>query len=131
MIDENYYSIFEEIIEDISGGGKDSLTKSITAILNLAMLIEQEKAIGAGHYERNDQRSGLRIGLKPKTLMTRVGEIPVVIPQVRGMHFYPGSILKGDRGERALKLAIFQMYIQGVSTRKEMEVPQNRRHLLN
>jgi putative transposase len=37
---------------------------------------------------------------------------------VRGLSFYPKCIDKGERSERALKLAIAEMYIKGVSTRK-------------
>jgi hypothetical protein len=101
-----YYTLFEEIIEDLQGGGKDSLTKTISTLMNVAMKIEQEKALQASPYERNEERTGQRNGYKDKTLKTRVGEIPVQIPQVRGMEFYPGAIDKGDRSERALKLAI-------------------------
>lgn len=40
------------------------------------------------------------------------------VPQVRGLGFYPQSLEKGSRSEKALKLAIAQMYLEGVSTRK-------------
>jgi putative transposase len=103
MTNESYYTLFEEIIEDLQGGGKDSLTKTISTLMNVAMKIEQEKALQASPYERNEERTGQRNGYKDKTLKTRVGEIPVQIPQVRGMEFYPGAIDKGDRSERALK----------------------------
>ncbi|HCJ8348479.1 TPA: hypothetical protein NV662_005026 [Escherichia coli] len=33
------------------------------------------------------------------------------VPQVRGMEFYPSCIEKGMRSERALKLAIAEMYV--------------------
>jgi putative transposase len=122
MTNESYYTLFEEIIEDLQGGGKDSLTKTISTLMNVAMKIEQEKALQASPYERNEERTGQRNGYKDKTLKTRVGEIPVQIPQVRGMEFYPGAIDKGDRSERALKLAIAQMYIQGVSTRRVSKI---------
>jgi putative transposase len=122
MTNESYYTLFEEIIEDLQGGGKDSLTKTISTLMNVAMKIEQEKALQASPYERNEERNGQRNGYKDKTLKTRVGEIPVQIPQVRGMEFYPGAIDKGDRSERALKLAIAQMYIQGVSTRRVSKI---------
>ncbi|UVN34369.1 transposase [Klebsiella pneumoniae] len=36
------------------------------------------------------------------------------VPQVRGMEFYPSCIEKGMRSERALKLAIAEMYVKGV-----------------
>jgi putative transposase len=95
MTNESYYTLFEEIIEDLQGGGKDSLTKTISTLMNVAMKIEQEKALQASPYERNEERTGQRNGYKDKTLKTRVGEIPVQIPQVRGMEFYPGAIDKG------------------------------------
>jgi transposase-like protein len=40
------------------------------------------------------------------------------VPQVRDGNFYPQCLEKGTRSERALKLALAEMYVQGVSTRK-------------
>ena len=40
------------------------------------------------------------------------------MPQVREGGFYPQSLERGTRSERALKLALAEMYVQGVSTRK-------------
>ena len=41
------------------------------------------------------------------------------MPQVRGdTAFYPSALEKGLRSEQALKLAMAEMYVQGVSTRK-------------
>src|ERR1039457_2832182 len=58
-------------------------------------------------------------GFKPKTLDTRVGSIQFQVPQVRGgLEFYPSALEKGVRSEQALKLALAEMYVQGVSTRK-------------
>ena len=54
---------------------------------------------------------------------TRLGELPLQIPQVRGeVEFYPSALERGVRSERALKCAIAEMYVQGVSTRKVTEV---------
>lgn len=122
MTNQEYYTQFEKIVEDLSKGGADSLTKSISILMNLAMCIERDNAIGAGAYERTEERKGHRNGFKDKTLKTRIGKVPVQIPQVRGMEFYPGSMEKGCRSERALKLAIAQMYINGVSTRKVSKI---------
>lgn len=118
MTNQDYYSIFDGIIEDLVTEEKDSMTKAISTIMNLAMRLEQDKALQAGRYERSEERQGQRNGFKQKTMKTRVGAVPIEIPQVRGMKFYPGSVEKGCRSERALKLAIAQMYVQGVSTRK-------------
>jgi transposase-like protein len=50
---------------------------------------------------------------------TRVGPVTFAVPQVRGgLSFYPGALEKGVRSEQALKLALAEMYVQGVSTRK-------------
>lgn len=122
MTNQNYYTLFDQMIEDIKGGGKDSITRTISTIMNLAMKLEQEHALSAGPYERTDKRNGHRNGYKDKCVKTRMGEIPVQIPQVRGMEFYPGAVDKGCRSERALKLAIAQMYIQGVSTRRVSKI---------
>ncbi|MEN6558721.1 MAG: IS256 family transposase [Thermoguttaceae bacterium] len=51
-------------------------------------------------------------------IQTRIGTIPLAIPQTRGVEFYPQAIERGERSERALKLALAEMYVQGVSTRK-------------
>ena len=46
------------------------------------------------------------------------------MPQVRGegVEFYPTALDKGIRSERALKVALAEMYVQGVSTRKVTKV---------
>mgnify|MGYP001036236759 CR=1 FL=1 len=47
-----------------------------------------------------------------------MGEIQFQVPQVRQGHFYPDALEKGLRSERALTMALAEMYVQGVSTRK-------------
>jgi len=55
-------------------------------------------------------------GFKPKNLLTRSGPIQFQVPQVRGdLNFYPSALQKGIRSEQALKLALAEMYVQGVS----------------
>ena len=49
---------------------------------------------------------------------TRVGQVSFDVPQVRDSSFYPQALEKGLRSERALKLALAEMYVQGVSTRR-------------
>ena len=58
-----------------------------------------------------------------------MGALELRIPQVRGLAdgvegFYPQSLERGLRSERALKLAIAEMYVQGVSTRKVAAITQ-------
>ena len=44
------------------------------------------------------------------------------MPQARDVEFYPSALERGERSERALKLAVAEMYVQGVSTRKAAEI---------
>ena len=88
------------------------------------MQLERSEFLGAEAYERTASRRGYRNGFKGKRIQTRVGELHLEIPQVRGLRFYPKSLERGCRSEKALKLAIAEMYVMGVSTRKVTEITE-------
>ena len=103
----------------ISETGFEGLADAFRLLLNQAMIIERQNALGAEPYERTENRKGYANGFKGKTVSTRVGPITVQVPQVRGdLEFYPSALEKGVRSERALKLALAEMYLCGVSTRR-------------
>ena len=107
-----------DLLDQLSESGLAALPEAIRLLLNTAMLLERQKFIGAGPYERSAERQAHANGFKPKTLQTRIGTLTVAVPQVREGGFYPQSLERGVRSERALKLALAEMYVQGVSTRK-------------
>lgn len=107
-----------EILEQIASEGFEILPELIRQVINTAMQIERQKHLGARLYERSPERQGYANGYKPKTVKTRVGEVTFDVPQVRSGDFYPEALEKGLRSERALTLALAEMYVQGVSTRK-------------
>jgi putative transposase len=109
---------FDSLVELLADQGFDGMAQAITLLFNEAMKLERTEALGAAPYQRSEQRRGYANGYKPKTLRTRVGEITVDVPQTRGLDFYPSTLERGERSERALKLAVAEMYVQGVSTRK-------------
>jgi transposase-like protein len=110
-------------MELVNQNGLEAVTDTLRILFNEAMKIERDQVLGAGLYERSENRKGYANGYKPKTLDTRMGKIAVSVPQVRGeLEFYPSALDKGCRSERALKLAIAEMYVQGVSTRRVTEV---------
>ncbi len=86
------------------------------------MKIERNQFLQADPCERNEERKGHANGYKPKTLNTRLGPVTVELPQVRGLSFYPRSLEKGSRSEKALKLAIDEMYVNVVSTRRVTKI---------
>lgn len=106
------------LLEQLCGQGLDALPELFRVLINSAMQLERQKFLGAAPHERTEQRTGYANGYKDKTLDLRVGRTIVQVPQVRDSSFYPQSLEKGTRSERALKLALAEMYVQGVSTRK-------------
>ncbi len=107
-----------DLLDQIADSGLAALPAALRLLLNAAMLLERQQFIGAGPYERSAERQAHANGFKDKTLQTRLGALTVAVPQVREGGFYPQSLEKGVRSERALKLALAEMYVQGVSTRK-------------
>src|SRR5450759_2410234 len=100
-------------------GATGGLAEGIRLLVNEAMRQERSQALQAQPYERTKARQGHANGFKPKTLATRVGSIQFRVPQVRGgLDFYPSALEKGVRSEQALMLALAEIYVQGVSTRK-------------
>jgi putative transposase len=108
----------DQILELLAEHGFDGMAQAVGVLLNEVMKLERTHALGAAPYQRTEQRRGYANGFKPKTLHTRLGAIDVQVPQARGIDFYPSALEKGVRSERALKLAVAEMYVQGVSTRK-------------
>ena len=118
MIYENNCTLPKECLEQLINQGLEGLPDLIRTLINEAMQIERENFLGAKPYERSQERQGHANGYKPKTVKTRVGEVTFDIPQVREGGFYPRSLEKGMRSERAVLLELAEMYVKGVSTSK-------------
>lgn len=102
---------------------EQGLKELVAWLANVAMQQEVTQHLGAGPHERSDDRRGHRNGTKPRTLNTRVGELELSVPQVRGCEpYHPSLFARFERSERALMVACSEMYFQGVSTRKVRDV---------
>jgi putative transposase len=116
-------SVIDVVVQLLSENGLSHMADVMRLLLNEAMRIERSQVLEAAPYQRTEQRKGYANGFKPKTVNTRLGELALQVPQVRGeIDFYPSALERGVRSERALKCAIAEMYVQGVSTRKVTEV---------
>ena len=104
--------------------GLDGAGEALRILVNEASKIERAHFLNAKSHERTSERTDYANGYKPKTVMTRVGKVTFDVPQVRGGGFYPSALEKGSRTEQALNLALAEMYVQGVSTRKVVTVLQ-------
>ena len=111
-------TLLEAVCELLEVYGFDGLAEATTIVLNEAMKVERSRHLRAGPYERTAARRGYANGFKAKTVRSRLGELNLQVPKVREGDFYPTSLEKGIRSERALKVALAEMYVQGVSTRK-------------
>jgi transposase-like protein len=112
------FTLPAEIMEQVQAQGLEILPELIRIVINAAMQAERSEHLQAAPYQHSEERRGYANGFKPKTMRTRVGDITFAVPQVREGGFYPQALEKGLRSERALTLALAEMYVQGVSTRK-------------
>jgi transposase-like protein len=99
---------------------REIVERTVQALLETEMTAH----LGAERYERSAERKGQRNGYKPRTLHTRVGALTLRIPQDRESTFSTQLFARYQRHEKALVLALMEMYVEGVSTRKVAEITE-------
>jgi putative transposase len=114
----------ERVFEVLAEEGFDGMSQALEVLLNEMMKVERSRHLQAAPYERSEQRQGYANGFKAKRVRTRVGELDLAVPQTRESDFYPTCLEKGLKSERALRLALAEAYVQGVSTRKMAKLTQ-------
>ena len=102
----------------------DFLHEIVERVLQELLEVEMTQHIGAAPHERTNARKGHRNGYKPRTLRTRVGTLNLLVPQDREGTFSTRLFSRYQRNEKALVLALMEMYVEGVSTRKVKEVTE-------
>jgi transposase-like protein len=117
-------SVFRGVMKALAEQGVDGFTPIFQLLLNEAMKVERSEHLQARPYERTEHRQGQANGFKEKTVLTRSGPLELSIPQVRDSSFYPRALEKGSRSEVALKLALAEMYVTGVSTRRVQKITE-------
>lgn len=115
-------SKIDEMIQVFENNFDEPMRALVEIVLNNLMLIERDRHNQASSHERSLSRRDSSNGFKPKKYKTRLGTMDLQVPQTRYEPFYPSCLEKGIRSERALKLAIAEMYVQGVSTRKVQHI---------
>ena len=97
---------------------EDALRTMVETVVQEALELEFTRFLGAAPHERTDARRGWRNGVRERTLLTRVGTLTLRVPRDRDGAFQPALFARYQRSEQALVLALAEMYVQGVSTRK-------------
>jgi len=83
-----------------------------------------EEQLRAKAYERTEERQGYRNGTYPHRLTTRVGSLILRVPRLRGGKFSTELFSRYQRSEQAFILALMEMVVNGVSTRKVSEITE-------
>ena len=107
-----------------SGNGDDPIKALLRHTIHELLEEELTAFLNAEPYTRTAERRGYRNGYKPRTLNTRVGRLDLMVPKDREGRFQTELFEKYQRNEKALVLAIMEMYVQGVSTRKVKKITE-------
>jgi putative transposase len=124
MTHQAHPSVTREVVQVLAEHGFDGMAQVMELLFNECMKIERQQALGVGPYQRSEARRGQANGFKPRRLKTRIGPLALSVPQVRGAKFYPRALERGSRSEKALRLALAEMYVQGVSTSKVSKITE-------
>src|SRR5688572_7530661 len=114
----------KELVQQVLIDDPEFLRRIVERALQQFLEAEITEHVGAAPYERTQNRKGHRNGYKPRKLKTRVGSLELLVPQDREGTFSTQLFARYQRNEKALVLALMEMYVEGVSTRKVKEVTE-------
>ena len=113
-------ALWQEAISDAD----DPLRRLAEVMLQRLLEEEMTQFVGAEPHERSEGRRGYRNGHQPRTLTTRVGKVVLLVPRDREGRFQTELFGRYQRSEKAFVLALMEMYVQGVSTRKVKKITE-------
>ena len=94
------------------------------ACVNQVLEAQVTEQLKAAPFERSDERVGYRNGYRDREMKTRVGTLELRVPRVRSGSFSTELFERYQRSEQALLLALMEMVINGVSTRKVRRITE-------
>lgn len=120
MTEQDNLTLSADILNPILAEGLPGLPEAVSLLINAAMLVERDRHLGVAPYQRDPARQGHANGFKDRRLDTRLGQLDLRVPQTRNTEspFVPTALERGQRSEKALSIAVAEMYLQGVSTRR-------------
>ncbi len=121
---KDHRRLAEEVAQGVLLDNPGFLKEIVERVLQELLEAEMTEHVGAAPYERTTERKGHRNGHKPRILRTRVGTLNLLVPQDREGTFSTRLFSRYQRNEKALMLALMEMYVEGVSTRKVKDVTE-------
>jgi putative transposase len=105
--------------ESVMNSNIESVLKaSIVLVLNEYMEKERDEHLQAGAYERTKARRDYRNGYYERELLISVGKVMLKVPRTRSGEFSTSLFEHYARCDQAMVLAMLEMVVNGVSTRK-------------
>jgi putative transposase len=117
-------TVDEALLPGLLSGDGTGVAQLMQSMLNQVLAAQADEAAGAGRYERSDERVAYRSGTRHRTIYTRVGPLTLQVPQLRDGSFSQEIFKRYQRSEQAFVLAMLEMVVQGVSTRKVAAITQ-------
>ena len=108
-------SFDEQAVEDEL---RELVRKTIEETIDAMLDEEADQLVGAGPYERTDERTVYRAGHYERGFTTTSGQLTLEMPKLKGMRFATAVIERYKRRETSVEEAIIEMYLAGVSTRR-------------
>ena len=103
---------------------RELVRKTIEETINAMLDEEADRLVGAGPYERTDERAAYRAGHYERGFTTTSGQVTLKMPKLKGMRFATAVIERYKRRETSVEKAIIEMYLAGVSTRRIEDVSE-------
>jgi putative transposase len=107
----------DEILKDLFLRDK-GVSGLLERVLDQVLQGQATEQLQASPYERSEERQGYRNGTRERLLTTRVGKLTLHVPRLRNGDFSTELFSRYQRSEQALVLALMEMVVNGVSTRK-------------
>lgn len=102
----------------LADGKDEAFAALVSTILNQVLNAQASEQVGAQPYERSDARRAYRNGYRERGMHTRIGTLLLTVPRLRNGEFSTELFQRYQRSEQALMLAMMEMVVNGVSTRK-------------
>jgi putative transposase len=107
----------DELLKDLFLRDK-GVSALLEKILDQVLQAQATDQVQAQPYQRTVKRRGYRNGTRTRPLITRVGTLTLHVPRLRSGEFSTELFSRYQRSEQALVLALMEMVVNGVSTRK-------------
>lgn len=112
LTEEHLHGLF------VSDGKDKAFSNLLEEIFNQVLVAQSKEQVCAAPYERTEDRTAYRNGFRDRQLTTRVGTLTLHVPRHRNGDFSTELFERYQRSEQALLLAMMQMVVSGVSSRK-------------